>query len=172
MRIGLWVVLGVALAGPLAAGAQVSVYAEFGASKLTDLTDTRYFYGPTVGASVQLLAGHHLTFGGDVRGSFLGGGNRLDQISVGPRITLPTKRVEPYAELLVGFARYNDGLGTAVSSSTDAEIQVVAGLDHRVTKHFDWRVFEFAYEQYYGLFGAYNPKTFSTGVVYHFGNRP
>jgi hypothetical protein len=57
------------------------------------------------------------------------------------------------------------------SASTDSLVEINCGLDHRITSRFDWRVFDFGYEQYYGLGGEFNPKTFSTGVVMHLSKR-
>lgn len=150
------------------AGAQASVYVDFSASKLTNLVDTTVLYGPTVGLSGQVAKLHNVNLSADFRGSFLGGsGKRLDGLVIGPRASFVTHRFEPYAEFMVGFARFNDGLGAKNSSSTDSELEFNGGVDRRVTKRFDWRVFEFSYGQYYGLGGEYNPKTFSTGIVFH-----
>ena len=148
------------------AHSQVSFYADFSASKLTNSTGTNYLYGPTIGGSIELLPWGPIKVGGDIRGSFVGsGGKRLDGIVVGPRLSLHVKplHLKPYGEFMVGFARYNDGAGTA---STDSQIQVNTGVDRQVAKLIDWRVFEYGYSQYYGQGGQFNPKTFSTGIVF------
>jgi hypothetical protein len=163
------VVMGLTMVGP--ASAQVSVYGDLSANKLTSPSATSVLFGPTLGVTALFVDGGRLTVGADLRGSFVGGGQRLDQISIGPRFSLKTKRFEPYAEFLVGFGRYNGGSGSPYTASTDGEIQVNAGIDHKVRGNFDWRVFEIGYEQYYGNGGVFNPKTFSTGVVYHIGRR-
>jgi hypothetical protein len=168
-RLAPALVVGLALVRP--ASSQVSVYADLSASKLSNGSSTSVLFGPTLGVTALFVNGGRLTVGADLRGSFVGGGQRLDQISIGPRFSFKTKRVEPYAEFLVGFGRYNGGTGSSYTASTDGQIQVNFGVDHRVKKNFDWRVFEFGYEQYYGNGGAFNPKTFSTGVVYHIGGR-
>jgi len=105
----------------------------------------------------------------DLRGSFVGaGGVRLDGVVVGPRVATSVRflKLKPYAEFMVGLARYNNGLNAVARSSTDSEIQVNGGVDRPVAKLFDWRIFEYSYSQYYGLSGEYNPKTFSTGIVF------
>jgi hypothetical protein len=102
----------------------------------------------------------------------LGKSQRLDGVALGPKIGFTLhKNYGIYGEFLVGFARYNDGLGNPASASTDSQIQLNAGIDRRVTPRLDWRVFEYGYQQYYGLGGEYNPKTFSTGVVLYLQKR-
>lgn len=167
------VALGV-VASAVPAVSQVSAYAEFSASKLTggiSTQTTSVLYGPTFGITAQLANKPRLKFYGDVRAGLYGTSQRLDGVAVGPKIGYPIKKFEAYAEALVGFARYNDGLGNKASATTDAQIQFNFGADRRVTERLDWRVFEFGYEQYYALGGVYNPKTFSTGVVVHLGKR-
>ena len=175
MRLGGWMGLALGLVGVLAAqrpaAAQVSVYGEISASKLSNASNTYVLVGPTVGLSVPLADFFRVHLAGDLRGSFLGGARRLDGVMFGPRLSGHVKGFDPYAEFLVGFARYNNGQGTPASATSDAEIGVVAGLDRKLTSHFDVRVFEFTYDQYYALGGTFNPKTFSSGVVYHLGKR-
>jgi hypothetical protein len=168
--------LGIALVGfsALPASAQISAYANFSASKLTGLVPaggpaTTVLYGPTIGLTGRVAGSGHLRLYGDLRGGFYGGSVRLDEVSLGPKVGLDFKKYETYGEFMLGFARYNNGQNALASSSTDAQIELNFGIDRRVTKRFDWRVFEYSYEQYYGQGGNYNPKTFSTGVVYHFG---
>ncbi len=162
-------VLGAALVKP--AAAQVSAYVDLSASKLTNLVGTNVLYGPTIGLTAQVANKAHLKLYADIRGEFLGGSNRLDGLALGPKLGLPIKKFEAYAEILVGFARYNDGLGKPASATTDAQTEVNFGLDRRVSQRLDWRVFDYGYTQYYALGGQFNPKTFSTGVVVHIGAR-
>ena len=176
MRVGggMALLLAAALGIVRAASGQVSVYADLSASKLTSPSSTSVLFGPTVGVSAVFAEPGRFHLAGDLRASFVGGGQRLDGIGIGPKVSVTVKRFaryEPYAELLVGFARYNDGPGSPFKTSTDGELQVNAGVDRAVRGNFDWRVFEFGYAQYYGLGGVFNPKTFSTGVVYHVGGR-
>ena len=171
MKLRVWLAAAAMMITAMAAGnasGQVNVYVDFSAAKLTNLVGTSVLYGPTVGAAANFAKAGPVQLAFDLRGAFLGGSQRLDQISLGPKATLGTRHADVYAEFLVGYARYNDGLGNPASASTDGEFQIIAGLDHAVTKHVSWRVFEFGYEQYYGLGGQFNPKTFSTGAVYRF----
>jgi hypothetical protein len=168
--VGLLVVLTAGFAASRTAHCQVSFYGDFSASKLTYLSNTNVLYGPTVGSFIDIASAKHINFSADIRGTFVGAsGVRLDGLVVGPRIATAIKfqKLKPYAEFQVGFARFNNGLNAVASSSTDSEIQVNVGVDRPVARLVDWRVFEFSYAQYYGLGGQYNPKTFSTGVVFH-----
>jgi hypothetical protein len=168
--IGLLVVLTAGFAAPRTAICQVSFYGDFSASKLTYLSNTNVLYGPTIGSFIDFATTRHINFSADLRGTFVGaGGARLDGVVVGPRVATAIKfqKLKPYAEFMVGFARYNNGQNAVASSSTDSEIQVNTGVDRPVARLIDWRVFEYSYAQYYGLGGQYNPKTFSTGIVFH-----
>jgi hypothetical protein len=170
---GLLVLFTAGIAGPSTAHSQVSFYGDFSASKLTYLSNTNVLYGPTIGAFANVTDLGPIKFSGDIRGTFVGSnGVRLDSLVVGPRFAAAIKfqKLKPYAEFMVGFARYNNGLNQVASSSTDAEIQVNAGVDRTIAKRFDWRIFEYSYSQYYGLGGEYHPKTFSTGIVFHLGS--
>ena len=175
MRFGRATVLALALAaswmGAATAHGQVSVYADLSASKLTNLANTYVLVGPTVGVSFNLLDALHLHLGGDLRSSFLGGSQRLDSFVAGPKASFHYRGFDPYAEFLVGFGRYNDGLGHNNSGTSDGLLEVNAGFDRKIAQQFDLRIFEFGYAQYYALGGQFNPKTFSTGVVYHIGKR-
>jgi hypothetical protein len=159
--------LALSLAAACPAHAQVSAYADFTAAKLTNLVGTKVLYGPSIGLTATLVPLSHLKIGVDLRGSFLGGSQRLDGLALGPIFTFSVKGLKPYAEILVGFARYNDGLGTSTSTTTDGQLNFAGGIDKHITGHFDWRIVEYDYEQYYALGGQFNPKNFSTGVVYH-----
>jgi hypothetical protein len=147
---------------------------DLSASKLTGglvTTTTNVLVGPTIGVTAELGQKAHLKFSGDLRAGFYGGSMRLDGLAIGPKVALPIRKYVAYTEFLVGFARYNNGQNLPASSSTDSQIEINSGLDRPITKRFDWRIFEFGYEQYYGLGGEFNPKTFSTGIVAHLGGR-
>jgi hypothetical protein len=165
------VLLALCLVGARPAQAQVSAYADFTASKLTNLVGTSVLYGPTIGLTATVVPLSHIKIGVDLRGSFLGASQRLDGIALGPSFAFSVKGLKPYAEILVGFARYNDGLGNPSSATTDGQLDFNGGVDKRITDHIDWRIFEFGYEQYYALGGQFNPKNFSTGIVYHFAQK-
>jgi len=170
----LWVVaLGLAaMARP--GWSQVSFYGDMSASMLTGglvTTTTSILYGPTIGMTAQIFSRSHLKFYGDIRGGFYGGSQRLDQVGVGPKIGFAFKKYEAYGEFIAGFGRYNSGQNVTASASTDSLIELNGGLDRQITSRLDWRVVDFGYEQYYGLGGEFNPKTFSTGVVVHLTKR-
>ena len=146
---------------------QVSAYVEFSASKLTNLVQTNVLYGPTLGITAELTHGRHFRLGGDVRGEIYGTKQRLDAAALGPRATVSLRRYEGYGEFLIGFGRYNDGLGNVSSATTDSLIEIDGGIDRTITSRISWRIFEYGYKQFYGLGGQFNPKTFSTGLVFH-----
>jgi hypothetical protein len=159
------------------ARAQVSVYGEFSASDLHNLTSTDYLYGGTAGL---LYDGptlfKHLLVSADIQGRFV----RKSQvaplhaelyngITVGPRFSVPLKHgISPYGEFLLGFARYDNG--APQGSTTDSTLQINAGAAKRLTPRLDL-VADYSYSQYYGLGGQYNPKTYSLGGIFHFTRR-
>jgi hypothetical protein len=99
----------------------------------------------------------------------MGGSQRLDGIAIGPVFSASSKGIKAYAEILTGFARYNDGLGTPTSTSTNGVLEVIGGIDAHIKGHLDWRAIEFAYEQYFAVSSQVNPVSLSTGIVYRFG---
>ena len=179
MKLGCVVALMAGLAALKPAMGQVSVYADFSASKMTNLIGSTEAYGPTLGVSGRLGTAYRVHVSGDVRAFRYSGGNlalgknnlTLTGLSVGPKLSVSVHKFEPYVELAVGFARYDDGDGNPASKTTDGQTELIAGTDYQVSKRFDWRVMEFSYKQYYALGGEFNPKTLSTGIVYHLGSR-
>jgi hypothetical protein len=171
--------LGISAFAAHSASAQISVYAEGSADQMTNLITSHTAFGTTFGVQGEVYRHKAIRIGGDVRGFFYDGSGvefpstrlQLGGAGIGPKVSLAIKRVEPYAEFLVGFARYNSGLGQPTSSTTDSQVDGVFGLDLRLTQRFDYRVFEFDYKRYSALGGEFNPKVFSTGVVFHFGKR-
>lgn len=176
MNRSLKICAGVALALPFVycpgAIAQLGVYATIGATKMKSPDGTTFIYGPTIGVSKQFADRNGLRIGADLRGSFEGGGGlRLTQISIGPKISFTRRALTPYIEALAGFGRLSATSGKSQGTSTDSEIQLNSGIDYQLNDHIDLRAIEYSYEQYYGLGGAYNPKRFSTGIVYNFNTR-
>lgn len=174
MKFRWLLVFALALAVVRPASSQVAAYVDFSASKLTGgltTVTTNVLYGPTIGLTAQVGSKAHLKLYADIRGGLYGSGQKLDELGLGPKVGLDFKKFEAYGEFLVGFGRYNDGKGNAASATTDSQIEINFGLDRRLSERLDWRLIEFGYEQYYALGGVYNPKTFSTGVVMHFGKR-
>jgi hypothetical protein len=167
-----WVVL-LLLAGVLAprdAHAQAAFYGEFSLSDFTNLNSTNYLPGATVGFLYDGTKIYgKVIVSADIQGRFVSkNGQSLNGITIGPRFTVPVRHgFDPYGEFTVGFARYHDPTNAA---STDATMQINAGLAKQVSSHFDG-VVDYSYAQYFGLGGQYNPKTFSIGAIYHLTKR-
>jgi len=160
------------LAAPAVSHAQVSAYGEFSASDLHNLVSQDILYGATTGV---LVDGPHvfraLLVSADIQGRFVRkSGESLNGVTIGPRFSLPLKfgGLAPYAEFMVGFARYNNP--NHGGATTDSTIQANAGVTKRVSPRWDIAA-EYSYSQYYALGGQYNPKTYSIGAVYHFVRR-
>lgn len=168
-------VLAMGAAMPVAAQAQqMSVYVNFSATRLTDTSSaTHTLYGPTAGLTYTVGAVPKIvSLGVDLRGGYATGtgtnGGSFTNLLFGPKVATHVKRVKPYGEFLIGFARYNDGLNTPTSKTTDSQIMLNAGVDFAVAKHLDWRVVEYSWSKYLALNGEINPTAYSTGVVLHF----
>jgi len=159
---------------PKTAHAQASVYVDYGATMInTDQqTISRTLYGPIGGMIFNLATMHKVDLSADLRGSFLeqsgANGASLAGFVVGPRVATHIKRAKPYGEFLMGFARYNNNAAVSPESTTDSEVELNAGVDFTIVKHIDWRVFEYSWAKYLADSGEFNPRTYSTGVVYHF----
>jgi hypothetical protein len=150
---------------------QIGVYTDMSATKLVLPAGTNILYGPTIGLYAALGNRYHVTLSGDVRAGFYGDSQHFDSVAVGPRVSTSVKRFAPYGEFMLGFARYNDGLGTPSSAYTNSEIQLNAGVDRRMTKRFDWRVFDFGYTRFQTVSAQFHPTTYSTGIVFRIGGR-
>ncbi|HZL26331.1 MAG TPA: outer membrane beta-barrel protein [Acidobacteriaceae bacterium] len=169
-----WLVLllVVGLAAPAVSHAQVAAYGEFSVSDLHNLVSQDFLLGATTGV---LVDGPHifraLLVSADIQGRFVRkSGESLNGVTVGPRFSLSPKfgGLAPYAEFMVGFARYNNPNNGG--PTTDSTIQVNGGVTKRVSPRWDVAA-EYSYSQYYALGGQYNPKTYSIGAVYHFTKR-
>lgn len=156
-----------ALCTAAAAPAQVNVYAGFTAVRLAKLGDNSFFYGPTAGLTADVVARTRFVLSADLRGGFYGGSRRLDEAALGPKVSFHVRSFQPYVEFLAGFARYNDGLGTPSSASTDGIINAIGGVARPINDRLDWRIFEFGYQNDYAYGGSFTPKTFTTGVFFH-----
>lgn len=151
MKLGWLFVFALGAAAVRPASAQISVYADLSASKFTgglSTTTTTVLYGPTIGLTAQVASLKRVRLYGDVRTGFYNNGIHFNEAAIGPKIGLAAKKFEAYGEMLVGFARYDNGAGNA---STDAQTEANFGLDRQLSRVVDWRVFEFGYQQYYGL---------------------
>ncbi|SRR6266702_3374205 len=167
--LALFVFAFVAFAGQSYASAQTGVYATFTAAK-TDVNNTNWIYGPTVGAYFDSSHFAVLEWGVDLRGSFLGGAgsNQLHSGLIGPRVVahLPIIPLKPYAEGLVGVGHLKTGEGSEQISATKFEYQVVGGVELTILPRLDWRVIEASYGGLPGIANGINPTTLSTGLVF------
>ncbi len=84
---------------------------------------------------------------------------------MGPRLRVALSKAQFYGEFLTGFARFHDSQGIGVTPTTDGQIEIVAGVDYGLSRRFAAR-FEYNYQQFYGIGGQFNPKTFSSGLVF------
>jgi hypothetical protein len=177
MKYG-WVALLVVagLVAPRAAKAQAEIYGEFSASVMANQIHTFTPFGGTAGILVDgPTLFHKVVVSADVQGRFVESSSlKLNGATVGPRFSVPVGHsLTPYGEFMVGFARlYSDGTyGTGLNgSTTDSTIQLNAGVEKKVSAHWDATV-EYSYAQYFAVGGQFNPKTFSVGAVYHFVKR-
>jgi len=160
----------VGLVAPAVSHAQVSAYGEFTASKLLNGPQGDFLYGVTTGVLVDGPRVKRMVISADIQGRFVGkNGERLDGVTVGPRFAFEMKRMKlsPFAEFMVGFARYNDSHGL---SSTDNTWQANGGATKQLSPRWD-AVLDYSYAQYGVNNGEYNPKTVSIGAVYDFVKR-
>ena len=166
--------LGVAALVADAACAQASVYGSVSTSQLTNLISTQYLIGATTGFLLDgPLILHRVLLVGDVQGRFVHKhGYSFDGLTVGPRFELPLKRARltPYAEFMVGFARYTSTITNISGPTTDSTFQVNAGVTKQLTSHWD-ATLDYSYSQYYAMDGEFNPKTYSVGAIYSFARR-
>lgn len=163
----LW--MGFALSGE--ARGQAAVYGQFSVSDLTNQVQTDLLYGATTGVLLRgPLLKHRVILSADVQGRFaFKSGESLNGLTVGPRIGVPIKyRLTPYAEFMVGFARYYSA--SIPVRTTDSTIQFNAGVARQLSSHWDASL-DYSYAQYDGLNGEYHPKTFSAGAIYYFVKR-
>jgi opacity protein-like surface antigen len=151
------------------ATAQTAVYGEFSASQLTGGPAGNYLYGGTTGIIIEAASlGSHVHLLADVQGRFVHkSGEGLSGLTLGPRLMLPISRLHgftPYAEFLVGFARYDD---PTHNGTTDTTFQTNAGLSKRVSRHWD-AVADYSWAHYGAFQDTYNPQTFSAGAMFYF----
>lgn len=152
----------------LPAVAQIGIYGEFSAADF-NVPNTGWQTGTTFGIYDNHWTVPFFALGVDGRGAVVNGdGASIASGLVGPRLVFKPHvlPVMPYVEGLVGAARADAGEGSAYSSSTRFEYNVVAGLDYTFFPRLDWRVVEFSYGGLPGFSGTFNPRTLSTGVVF------
>ena len=151
------------------AKAQTAVYGEFSSSQLTGSPAGDYLYGGTTGVVIEAASlGRHIRVLADVQGRFVRkSGEGLSGLTLGPRLAFPISRLHgftPYAEFLVGFARYNDPIH---NGPTDATFQTNAGLTKKLSRRWDV-VADYSWAHYGAFQNTYSPQTFSAGGMFYF----
>ncbi len=177
IQLGILLLL-VACISPPKAAAQAEVYGNFSVTDLTETTatgnTTDILYGATTGLILDGPKWHHVVVSADIQGRYVRkSGESLNGMGAGPRFSYPLKKfgLTPYAEFLVGFARYNStNVANQIGPTTDSQIQVNGGVAKKLTPRWDVAA-DFSYSQYYAFGGAYNPKSFGVGAIYHFVRR-
>jgi hypothetical protein len=100
-------------------------------------------------------------------GSELGVHQRLTTYWGGPRLNIPiNKRVRPFAQFLLGGARYSD-TGNFVDTGNAFAWSAGLGVDIRTSKHVSMRLFELDYVSTYFEGGRQGFARASVGVVIH-----
>lgn len=159
------------LASGITAHAQTGIYGEAGPSKI-NYPDNEWTGAGTFGIYSDFYPlSPFAKVGLDLRGSILrpADNTTLFSVLVGPRIAFHPKVVPlvPYAEALVGSGHYSFGNNTG--SRTKLQYDFLAGVDHPLVPHLDWRVVEFSYGSLTTFSAAtLHPKTLSTGLVLRF----
>ena len=169
-----FVALLVGVVAPRALRAQVSVYAEGSASDLHGGPAGDYLYGGTAGLLLDGPAiSKRAVLSVDVQTRYVdNNGERLIGVAVGPRVSLPIHRLKlnPYAEFMVGFARYRASTTANAQNTTDNQWQVNMGVSRPVSSRLDV-VADYSYSQYGTNDGEYNPKSYSAGLIFHLSKR-
>src|SRR5271163_1746156 len=154
--------LSLAFVPVLPSAAQLGLSGDFTVSRLShpvsSVSSPTTLYGETVSAYYQ--RGIFFAYGGDVRASFLGGsGISLNSGAIGPRVAIKPHALplQVYGEALGGFNSYTGG--AFVSSTTQAEYQLIVGIDATVFPHIDWRAVEYTYTNGSGDLSSYSLST-------------
>jgi hypothetical protein len=152
---------------------QIGIYGDFTAAQISsNVQGKNFLYGPTGGVLAPFGSSHHIELSADIRASYLrGSGQTFTGVVLGPSVSIPVGKFTPSIDALVGFGRYNDGLGNPASTSTDALVEGSVACDRKLTKLFDWRIVQASYSQFFETLNHLHPYSFSTGVVVHLGSR-
>ena len=141
--------------------------------------ETPHIYGGTFGFYDTKHVGSVL-IGGDLRGGVLFRGSNhgpntdtaLNMGQVGVRVAVApgvlSSALMPYAEVMTGLGYWRGGVSVTRQDANHLLTQVVAGLDYKVSRGFDWRVAEFSYGRLGAMPGAIYPMMLSSGVVLRF----
>lgn len=151
----------------IGAQAQTGVYATFSASDF-DAPNVSWQYGPTFGIYHDFFHFPFIGAGLDARAT-LTGFNTSEIYSgfAGPTIQLHPAilPIKPYVEVLAGAGHVKVGQGLAATNQTAFSYEGVAGLDWTILPRIDWRVVDFAYQEFTNLSVHATPRTVSTGIV-------
>ena len=152
----------------LPAHAEAGIGASFSTAHIGPDATQPWIYGPTF--SLEDESGRHgVKSGIDLRFAYLRDkGLGVNSLVFGPRVAFPDKhaKIKPYFEFLFGYLGVENRVGRPLDGHFD--LQFVAGIDHKVAPHIDWRVIEYS-------FGVplddsdYNVRNqFSTGIIARF----
>ena len=159
---------------PVFSRAQVAVYGEATASNLPNGPAGDYLYGGTLGILVDgPTLFKRAVLSADIQTRYVDkSGERLMGGVLGPRFSFPIKKLKltPYANLMVGFARYRDSSLVGALNTTDNQWQTGGGVSREISSRFDV-VVDASYSQYGTENGKYNPLNYSAGVLFHFNKR-
>lgn len=170
MKLRLFAVMAALLLSAGAASAQVGLYinpmfdrisnsqADTGTfAYLGSGNKSAWFKGVTFGGYATLAGNKKVEAGLDIRGEVVRNNNApLGSFLLGPRVSymLERNQTRAYGELLVGVGKSHPP--TNPYSVSRIQFRAVAGLDHPLAKHVDWRVVEVGYGQV---------STVNTGVI-------
>jgi opacity protein-like surface antigen len=163
---------------------QVSLYGEATANYLDSGPYTDFLEGGTAGVLVDLGRVWHnrLTISANAQGNFVfstatassgargySSSETYNAVTIGSRVAFAPHwmKLAPYAQLNVGFARYQD---PTTHSSTDSVFGGQGGVTRQLTPRFDAMV-DYSYSRFGYMSDFYSPQTFSVGVVYHLVKR-
>jgi hypothetical protein len=144
--------------------AQAGIGASFSEAHIGPDATEPWIYGPTF--SLQDEHGKSVKSGLDVRFSYLRhNGLGVNSLIAGPRFAFPVKhpKIKPYLEVLFGYLGVENRIGRPLANHFD--FQFVAGIDHTLAKHLDWRVIEYSFGVPVDESDYNNRNQFSTGLI-------
>lgn len=142
----------------------LSVYGTASAS------EPEFDYGHALGGEAGIILEHSRLLAIDLRGTILRERVPLHTYigEAGLRLSRHYGRLQPYVEALGGLGHSGYPVTrTRLTSAYGLAWTLDAGLDFRVTNHFDWRVGEYSFNLIYVSTTA-KPTIGSMGLVYHF----
>jgi hypothetical protein len=159
---------------PSAGRAQISLYAEGGASDLAGGTGAHFLYGGAGGILFNVpVPAKHILLSADIQSRYVqSSGERFIVALVGARLTIPLNKfgLNPYGEGSLGFGRYRASTAPGAENTSDNVWQVQAGVTRRLAPRLDL-VADYDYSQFGADNGRFNPKNFNAGVVIRLNKR-